>query len=160
MTGPVKIRILGPGDEAVLTRVASDVFDDEVVPELSAEFLRDQRHHIVVALQKELVIGFASGVYVHPDNPPELWINEVGVAPSHQRRGVGRQVLRTMLGLGAELGCRAAWVLTSRSNLPAMGLYASVGGDPPEEAVMFTFQLDPGGRPMLGSEGDEHGCAD
>jgi ribosomal protein S18 acetylase RimI-like enzyme len=157
----VEIRILGPGDEAVLARVAGDVFDDDVVAELSAEFLQDDRHHIVVALQEELVVGFASGVhYVHPDKPPELWINEVGVAPSHQRRGVGRQVLRTMLRLGAELGCRAAWVLTSWSNRPAMGLYASVGADPPEEAVMFTFRLEPGGGPTLGCEGDEHGRAD
>jgi len=139
----VEIRILGAGDEAVLARVAGDVFDDDVVAELSAEFLQDDRHHIVVALQEELVVGFASAVhYVHPDKPPELWINEVGVAPSHQRRGVGRQMLR------------------SRSNRPAIHLYASVGGDPPEEAVMFTFRLDPGGGLRSGAEGDEHGRSD
>jgi hypothetical protein len=33
-------------------------------------------------------------------------------------------------------------------------------GDPPEEAVMFTFRLDRGGGPTLGSEGDGHGRAD
>ncbi len=63
MTGPVEIRILGPGDEALLARVAGDVFDDDVVAELTAEFLQDDRHHIVVALQEELVVGFASGVH-------------------------------------------------------------------------------------------------
>ena len=32
--------------------------------------------------------------YVHPDKlRPELWINEVGVAASHRRRGLGTRLL-------------------------------------------------------------------
>jgi ribosomal protein S18 acetylase RimI-like enzyme len=139
-----EIRILGPGEAAVLTRVAPGVFDHEVDPALTAEFLRDPRHHLVVALDGDTVVGFASGVhYVHPDKPAELWINEVGVAPSHQRRGFGQQLLRALFGHGRALGCREAWVLTSPANGPAIRLYESVGGsdmaDPP---VMFTFRLD------------------
>lgn len=141
---PVEIRILGPGDEAVLTQVAPGVFDHEVDPGLSGEFLHDPRHHLAVAIEGDLVVGFASAVhYIHPDKPPELWINEVGVAPSHQRRGLGQQLLRAILGLGATLGCGEAWVLTSPANRGAMGLYAAVGGrrlsEPP---AMFTFRLE------------------
>jgi aminoglycoside 6'-N-acetyltransferase I len=80
---------------------------------------------------------------VHPDKPAELWINEVGVAPSHQRRGIGRALLRAVFARGRALGCREAWVLTSPANGPAIRMYESVGGrdlaDPP---VMFTFRLD------------------
>jgi aminoglycoside 6'-N-acetyltransferase I len=120
------------------------VFDHEVDPALSAEFLHDPRHHLVVALDGDTVVGFASGVhYVHPDKPAELWINEVGVAPSHQRRGVGQQLLRALFREGRALGCHEAWVLTSPANGPAIRLYESAGGsdmaDPP---VMFTFRLD------------------
>ena len=140
----MEIRVLGPGDDHVLARVALEVFDHEPLPTLISEFLEDRRHHLVVALDDGLVVGFASGVhYVHPDKPPELWINEVGVAPSHQRRGLGHQILRAMLRLGTELGCREAWVLTNRSNLPAMRLYTAVGGtEAAEETVMFTFDGD------------------
>jgi ribosomal protein S18 acetylase RimI-like enzyme len=143
----IEICILGPDDEAVLTRVAPGVFDHEVDAGLSAEFLHDPRHHLAVALEDGIVLGFASGVhYVHPDKPPELWINEVGVAPTHQRRGLGQQLLRALFARGRELGCREAWVLTSPANGPAIRLYESVGGsdmeDPP---VMFTFRLDAGG---------------
>lgn len=36
-----------------------------------------------------------------------------------------------------------AWVLTERTNLPAMRLYTALGGEEtPDEAVMFTFYLD------------------
>jgi ribosomal protein S18 acetylase RimI-like enzyme len=101
----VDIRLLGPEDAAVLTRVASGVFD----------------------------------------KPPELWIDEVGVAPSHQRRGIGQQVLRAMFRVGTDLGCREAWVVTNRSNTSGMRLYGSVGGnEDPEDTVMFTFRLAEG----------------
>lgn len=141
----IEIRVLGPNDEAVLTRVAPGVFDHDVDPALSAEFLRDPRHHLAVALEDGTVVGFASGVhYVHPDKPAELWINEVGVAPTHQRRGLGRQLLGALFARARELGCREAWVLTSPANGSAVRLYESAGGsdmaDPP---VMFTFRLAP-----------------
>jgi aminoglycoside 6'-N-acetyltransferase I len=137
------IRDLGPGDERVLRRVAPGVFDHDVDPALAAEFLRDPRHHLVVAVEDGLVVGFASGVhYVHPDKPAELWINEVGVAPTHQRQGLGKRLLQALFARGRALGCREAWVLTSPANGPAVRLYEAVGGvdlaDPP---VMFTFRL-------------------
>ena len=137
------IRHLGPDDEPVLRQVAPGVFDHEVDPALAAEFLRDPRHHLVVAIEDGSVVGFASGVhYVHPDKPAELWINEVGVAPSHQRRGLGKRLLHAIFARGRELGCREAWVLTSHANGPAVRLYEAAGGvdmaDPP---VMFTFRL-------------------
>jgi ribosomal protein S18 acetylase RimI-like enzyme len=139
----VEIRVLGPGDEPLLRRVAPDVFDDEVDPRLTAEFLQDPRHHLAVAVEASTVVGFASAVhYVHPDKPPELWINEVGVAPSHQRQGLGQRLLDALFEVGEGLGCRQAWVLTDRSNVAAMRLYQSVvNADPPEDTVMFTFHL-------------------
>jgi aminoglycoside 6'-N-acetyltransferase I len=140
----VEIRMLGPDDERVLARVAAGVFDHEIDPALSAEFLRDPRHHLAAALEDGTVVGFASGVhYVHPDKPAEIWVNEVGVAPTHQRRGLGRQLLRALFARARDLGCREAWVLTSPANGAAIRLYESAGGsdmaDPP---VMFTFRLD------------------
>jgi ribosomal protein S18 acetylase RimI-like enzyme len=139
----IDIRILEAGDEAVLANVAPGVFDNDVDPGLSREFLRDARHHLAVALDGGLVVGFASAVdYVHPDKPRELWINEVGVAPSHQRQGLGRQLLRAMLDLGGRLGCRDAWVLTSPANGPAVRLYEAAGGtDLADAPMMFTFRL-------------------
>ena len=140
---PVEIRILGPGDEAVLLRVAPDVFDDAVDAALSAEFLHDARHHIAVAVDDDVVIGFASALhYIHPDKPPELWINEVGVAPTHRNQGVGKQLLHVLFGVGRERGCDTAWVLTERSNPVAMRLYTSVGGaEAPDDIVMYEFDI-------------------
>lgn len=138
-----EIRILQSSDRGLFHNAASGVFDNIPDQRLVAEFLDDPRHHIAVAVDQGRVIGFASGVhYVHPDKPPELWINEVGVGPDYQGHGVGKAVLRALLQHGERLGCREAWVLTDRSNHAAMRLYASAGGkEAPQAQVMFTFRF-------------------
>lgn len=144
MTGvphQIVVRVLGPPDAALLDRVAPDVFDGPVDARWWGEFAADPRHHLAVALDGDTVVAMASGVhYVHPDKPPELWINEVGVAPSHQQRGIGRRVVAALLAHGRALGCRGAWVLTHGENEPARRLYAALGGVE-ERTVLVAFDL-------------------
>lgn len=128
----------------MLAHVAADVFDDPLHAEATREFLADARHRLCVALDAGTVVGFVSAVlHVHPDKPrPDLFINEVGVAPSHQRRGIASSMLEAMLRVAREAGCSEAWVLTDRTNEAAMGLYASSGGEiAPGAQIMFTFPL-------------------
>lgn len=125
----IKIKVLQRSDERILMNVAAEVFDNPINAEFTREFLEDNRHHIAVAIDDGLVVGFASGVdYMHPDKPPELWINEVGLAPTHRRRGLGKAVLKALLEVGRARNCKVAWVLTDRTNAAAMALYTSVGG--------------------------------
>ena len=136
-----QLQLLGPGDAAVLERVAEDVFDNAVVPCLAAEFLQDPRHHLIVALTGERIVGMISAVdYVHPDKPAQLWINEVGVAPSHRRQGIGRALLRAMLAYGRERGCTEAWLGTEHDNVAARGLYEDAGSVA-EPFVLYSFDL-------------------
>ncbi|WP_312165284.1 GNAT family N-acetyltransferase [Phenylobacterium sp.] len=138
----MEVRLLSAGDLAILDQVADEVFDERVDPGLWAEFLADPRHHLAVALDGGVVVGFASAVhYVHPDKPPQLWINEVGVAPTHQRRGLARALLDALLALGRRLGCSEAWVLTDEENAAARAAYRSVGGEETTGVVMVTFPL-------------------
>ena len=141
----IEIRILRRGDAAILDHVADDVFDDPIVLKTAQEFLGDPRHHLAVAVDEGTVIGFASGVhYEHPDKPhPEFWVNEIGVAETHHRRGLGKALMNSLLDVARALDCREAWVLTERNNGPAMRLYQSIGGEEaPDEVVMFTFHLN------------------
>lgn len=140
----IAIRMLGPGDARVLSHVAPGVFDNDVDARWTAEFLADRRHHLAVALEGSLVVGMASAVhYVHPDKAPELWVNEVGVAPTHRRRGIGRGLLRALFARGRQLGCRDAWLGTEKDNVAARRLYASAGGEEdPLPMILVTFRLD------------------
>lgn len=145
----IEIRILQRSDETVLQRVAAEVFDHPLDPALTREFLADPRHHMAVAIDAGVVVGFASGVhYVHPDKAPELWINEVAIAPTHRRRGLGQAVLQALLEVGRVHHCTCAWTLTYRENAAARALYASAGGEegadrsgPSETMLGYTFPL-------------------
>ena len=113
----IEIRLLASGDDGILSHVAEDVFDYPVDPVLAHEFLQDPRHHLAVAIDNGVVVGFASAVhYVHPDKPPQLFINEVAVAPTHRQRGLGKAVVGLLLDVGRAHRCTEAWVLTDRTN--------------------------------------------
>jgi len=147
----VEIRLARPGDERLIETAAAGVFDHVPRADLTAEFLGDPRHHLVVAIADGRIVGFVSGVhYVHPDKSAELWINEVAVAPTHQNQRVGRSMLDRMLAHGRRLRCRCAWVLTDRANPAAMRLYAAAGGEPePAPSVLFEFDLDAAGSSVV-----------
>ena len=71
-------------------------------------------------------------------------MNEVGVAPAHQRRGLGTRVLRCLLDRGRALGCTEAWVAAEDDNDAALALYAAAGGrEEGYRAVVFTYPLAP-----------------
>jgi len=142
MAEPVSIRLLIASDAAVLVAVADGVFDGIVDPGYAAEFLADPRHHMVAAFDGERMVGMASGVhYVHPDRPPELWVNEIGVAPAYEGRGIGRSLLRVLFAHARTLGCAEAWVGAERDNRAARRMYAAVGG---EEKDMLCIAFDLG----------------
>ena len=138
----IEIRLLAPSDAALLQNAAEGVFDDPIDPRWTSEFLADPRHHLAVAIDDGRVVGMASGVhYVHPDKAPELWVNEVGVVPTHQGRGLGRRILAALLAHGKALGCGEAWLLTEEENAAARRMYAAAGGVEAKNQVMITFAL-------------------
>jgi ribosomal protein S18 acetylase RimI-like enzyme len=141
----IEIKVLSHSDAGVLANIAPEVFDDPIDARQAQEFLADLRHHLGVAVEDGLVVGFVSAVhYVHPDKPrPELWINEVGVAATLRGRGLGTALLRSLFEVARDAGCAEAWVLTARSNTAAMRLYSAAGGtEGPADQAMFTFRLD------------------
>ncbi|MPY65461.1 GNAT family N-acetyltransferase [Deinococcus sp. SDU3-2] len=137
-----EVRVLGREEADVLQNVAPGVFDHDLRPDSLAAFFADPRHHLAVALDGGVVVGMASGFhYVHPDKPPELFINEVGVADEYQGQGLGRRLLDALLAHARTLGCVAAWVLTEEDNPIARRLYASAGGEEQPGVVMSLFSL-------------------
>jgi GNAT superfamily N-acetyltransferase len=139
----IAIKLLTNGDDKFLTTVAPDVFDHPLIDRWVSEFLGDPRHHLVVALDRAVVVGMASAVhYVHPDKAPELWINEVGVAATHRKRGIGKALVERLLDYGRHLGCTEAWVLTDAENPAALRLYEVCGGTRvAPDPIMVQFQL-------------------
>jgi aminoglycoside 6'-N-acetyltransferase I len=136
----VEIVRAGPGEAALLERVAEDVFDDAIHPERLKAYLQDPGHVMLLAMDAGLVVGQCRGiVHRHPDVPTELNIDNLGVTPARQREGVGKRLVEEMLSIGRAMGGEVAWVATEPDNEPARGLYGSFGAEP-ETFVLYLLE--------------------
>jgi hypothetical protein len=59
-----EVRLLGPNEANIGEHVAGEVFDNPVHPKWAAEFLAGPRHHLAVAIDGRVVVGFASAVHL------------------------------------------------------------------------------------------------
>ncbi|MEQ8208042.1 MAG: GNAT family N-acetyltransferase [Woeseia sp.] len=130
-----------------LQRIAPDVFDFPIDPTQLQAFLDDPRHSMVIAVVDDTVVGMASAVeYFHPDKQPQMWVNEIGVTPEHQRQGVGRRLLEALLKISIDRGCVFAWLGTDVNNKAAQACFQSVaGGASPQPFLLYEWHLS--GRP-------------
>jgi ribosomal-protein-alanine N-acetyltransferase len=87
-----------------------------------------QGHYYLVAVDDTgTVVGYA-GLAAAP--PEEAWIQNIGVRPDFQRRGIGRRLLEALLAQADRLGCRAVLLEVAVDNAPAQKLYAAYGFEP------------------------------
>src|SRR5690242_11777115 len=99
----VDILRIGPGDAAVLGRVADDVFDADIDPARVTAYLAEPGHLMVLAVAGGEVVGQARGmVHRHPDLPTELYIDNLGVTPGRRREGIATRLLDELVAWGRE----------------------------------------------------------
>ena len=136
-------RLLTAADAAMLERVDGDVFDNAVRPDLVERYLVHPDNLLAVAIENDEVVGMATGiVYVHPDKPPQLFVNEVGVATRCHRQGIATALVKLLLERARALGCTEAWVATEEDNAAARALYRSMRGrEDATRAVVYTWSL-------------------
>lgn len=148
MTTDWQIRRLGPGDAVKV--MAADVFDGPATQVGTLRFLgapgaADCRNILMVAELAGEVVGFASGTVLdHPDKPPSLFVQEVGVNDNAQRRGIGRALVQALRAEGRKAGCTTSWVLTDTDNAAARALYTGTGGVETSGVVMVEWGEDEG----------------
>lgn len=139
----INIQFLNADNSALLASIAPDVFDHHIIPEYLRLFLEDPRHLMAVATEKQTVVGMASAVeYFHPDKPPQLWINEVGVASTHRRKGIGRMLVEAILEIADQRNCVYAWLGTDVNNVAGRACFASVpDGEKPQSFILYEWDL-------------------
>jgi ribosomal protein S18 acetylase RimI-like enzyme len=134
----VIVRRLGPGDEAVVRRLAEDA-----APQ--SDLLADERTIFLVAFDRDDPIGFllAYELLRRRGDPSQLFVYEVGVDEGRRRQGVATTLFRELARLARARGIRAGFVLTNEANEAAMELYRSVGGVRPNaDDVLWDFAYD------------------
>lgn len=141
MLQDIEIVRVTPETAAVLEQVAPDVFDGAIDRQNLAAYLRDALHLLVVAQADGKIVGqIGAMIHIQPDGPSQLYIDNLGVAPDYQRRGIARALLRQAFIWGQSHACGDAWVATEPDNLPARALYERLKSKPGETVAYY--QLD------------------
>lgn len=139
----VRIHLVESGDEDEVARFG-EAFDDPVVADSTRRFLADERHLLLLGYLDDRPAGFVSAVEMfHPDKErPEVFLNEIGVMESAQRRGVARALVEELKRHARERGCQSMWVTTDDDNDPAKRLFGTTGGRQVSGAhLMFEYDL-------------------
>ena len=138
----IDIHHITPANMALLDHADPDVFDHAIDPAHLAAYATAPLHAMFVAIDGPLVVGQIRGsVHLQPDRAPDLYIDNLGTAPSHQRRGIASRMMDAMLAWGAAQGCTYAWVATETDNDGANGFYAAREFSH-DTIAMFALEID------------------
>ena len=118
----MKVRVLEPGDEAVVERLATR--------EPRTALLQDPRTIFLVAFDDGEPVGFVLAYALprrHGFNVT-LCVYEIEVDAARRRQGIGTRLLRELEQVARQRGIEEGFVLTDDDNVAAMRLYESAGG--------------------------------
>jgi len=121
-----------PGQAALLDDVADGVFNDPLDPDRLGPYLASPGAMLILAREGDCVVGqLKAAIHLHPDKPADLYIDELVVAPTHQRRGLARRLLREAEQWARERGCADVWLATAEDNRPVHALYGRFAASKP-----------------------------
>lgn len=141
----VSIHHLTRDNAHLLEKVTDDVFDHAIRADSLEDFLDCPRHELFFAEAEGKVVGICSCfIYIHPDKPWQMFINEVGVDEDYRRRGIGRKLLDAMVSLARERGYAYAWLGTASDNTEGKALFGSASDpeDNPQPFLLYEWDLE------------------
>lgn len=129
--------------EGEAVEAASSLFDRAAKPGATSQFLASPNHHLLIAYERGIPVGFVSGVETtHPDKGTEMFLYELGVDGAFRRRGIGKALVSAIAELARDHGCYGMFVLTDEDNDAALATYASAGAAREGTQVMLSWTWD------------------
>lgn len=138
------IRTLAPGDEHLLISAVAMIEEANLNEEQARKHLADPFLVAIVAVVEDQAVGFLYGYELRRFEAVTFFIYAVDVREDWRRQGVARGMFDQVRRVAFQRGWNEGFVLTNRSNIPAMALYDLMGGvsPPPDDVVMFDFRYN------------------
>lgn len=116
-----------PQNAHYFNNVTEDVFDENIKPAHLTTYLKSPNHIMYIAIHSEKIIGQVRAIiHQHPDRDDELYVDNLGVAPTYKRKGIATQLMHALYAESKTLGCTELWVATEVDNVEAKGFYKSL----------------------------------
>lgn len=137
-----EIKRLVQGDEDKALEVMETFFieADESIP--SSVFLKNTINYLLVAYLTDKPVGMLLGYELQrPETQRHMFfVYEMEVVETQRRSGIGRALIDYFKDICKERHGTEVFLLTNRSNEPAMNLFKSAGGKPEgNDNVLFVF---------------------
>lgn len=133
---------MSEGDDDAVVAI-SYLFDDDARIDATGRFLTSPGHHLLVAYENEVALGFVTGVEMtHPDKGTEMFLYELGVDENARNKGVGTALVAALADLARHAGCYGMWVLTDQDNVAAVRAYEAAGGTDPQQHTLISWIFD------------------
>jgi len=124
----IKIRRLDETNLDLLEGADPEIFDEDVKLKLAEALVKDRGHIMLFAVKNDCVIGQILGnVHKHLDKLTELYIDDLAVSDNYLRQGVASLLVRELIKIAKQEGCKQVWIATEPNNEPANKLYESLG---------------------------------
>ena len=135
-------RLLSPGDEALLIRLAGKFYNSQLSAAEAEALLKRKEQFMLCILEGGALAGFC---YFHIlprwyDGVNEIFLYDLEVEEEHQRKGYGRRLFRKVFNIAKDRDIPIIWLLAKGSNDKAMQFYKEMGGKiQTKEAVLIEF---------------------
>lgn len=125
----MNIRELTPSDADAVAALEAVLFADESPwsrEVLLTQFAQPYTFYIGAFDREGALLGYAGLAMLGPRNDPEFEIHTIGVAPTAQRRGVGRELMDQLVHT-ADLLDGPMFLEVRTDNVAALGMYDRYG---------------------------------
>ena len=126
---------------------AADLFDAPPLGPATERFLAQPGHHLLFAYDESgRPVGMISGVEMtHPDKGTEMFVYELGVAPTARLQGIGARLVTELATIARRNGCYGMWVGTETDNAAALATYRRAGATEETAFILLNWDLIDGG---------------
>lgn len=109
-------------------QAAGGVFDHAPNQEHLRKLALMPGHALFLAMGGGVVVGqLLAMIQFQADRAPQLYIDNLGVAPPFKRQGVARHLFDAAMVWGRDGGCDSVWLATDVGNTEAQGFYRAFG---------------------------------
>lgn len=135
---------LNKGDIHKVFEVLNLFFNREASIEQIEAFLVNDHNYLLVYEHENKVVGFAYGYELQrfDGRGNMMYMHQVEVHYEFRQKGIGRKLMESFIEICKRRDCDRLFLITNKSNIPAITLYHSVGGTTPhDDDLLYSFQL-------------------
>lgn len=139
-------KLAGDINQAIWDKANDIAQDDFTEASLQNFFERSPGNdtYFLACYEGKELMGFGFGFVLHKPHSHETWlyIDELDVAASHRRKGVGKALMQEFFAIAKEKDCEEVWLGAEADDKTANAFYKSLNPTETEPFVGYTFKVE------------------